>query len=266
MSPWEGGCRGSGPTLAASCNFSFCLKLHLALPAAQGLWGQSCGGSGVLLLPWGSGGGHCSGTSDTSACSTLGAPHSELQGSLSQGRLRVGCAQLSVVLSTLEGSVSCTQQLWGPRGDMDFSGSAVLWPGKQNLFRISALLVWSQLGLKPDLEGAFPDAPISFLAVGATCSSCSGLSCGMGVPGLWGVPGAAWGSAAPTHLLLQALWGGTGPVGSPGLDHLMVVWAHLTELGFPLRAGSLVVFILPRIFLEVFFTRCSKVQPGSVKP
>lgn len=87
----------------------------------------------------------------------------------------MGCAQLSDVLSTLEGTVSCTQQLQGPRGDMDFSGSAVLCLGKQNLFRISAVLVWSQLGLKPELEGMFPDAPISSLAVAATCSSCSSV-------------------------------------------------------------------------------------------
>lgn len=74
-------------------------------------------------------------------------------------------------------------------------------------------------------------------------------------------------SADPTHLLLlQALWDGTGPMGSPGLDHLPVVWDHLTELGFPLRAGSLLVFILCRMVLEVFVSRCLQVQPGSVKP
>lgn len=102
-----------------------------------------------------------------------------------KGRLRVGYAQLSVVLSTLERSVSCTQQLRGPRGDTDFSGSVVLWLGKQNLLRISALVVWSQLGLKPDLEGTSPDAPISFLAGGAACSSCFSMHWAVG----WGFQG-----------------------------------------------------------------------------
>lgn len=145
----------------------------------KGPWDQSSGGSGVLLLPWANAGGqgHCSGSSDTSACSCwLWEPQAQsCRDPCHRGRLRGGCAQLLAVLSTLEGSVSCTQQLWGPRGDMDFSGSAVLWLGKQNMFGISALLVWSQLEPKPDPEGTFPDAPISFLAVGATCSSCSSL-------------------------------------------------------------------------------------------
>lgn len=55
-------------------------------------------------------------------------------------------------------------------------------------------------------------------------------------------------------------------MGSSGLDPLAVVWDHLTELGFPLRAGSPIVFILPRIVLELFVTRCLQVQPGPVKP
>lgn len=53
--PWAGAGRSSGATLAAFCDFSFCPKSHFAPPAAQGPWEQSCGGSGLLLLPWAEG-------------------------------------------------------------------------------------------------------------------------------------------------------------------------------------------------------------------
>lgn len=152
----------------------------------------------------------------------------------------------------------------------------MLWLGKQNLLRIPALLVWSQLGPKPDLEGKFPDAPISFLAVGAACSSCLsvpwGWAVGWGLQGCEGsqeLPGAHPVSPVPHSALLipptfccsRRCWSGTGALGSPGLGPLTVVWGQLTELGFPLRAGSLVVSILPRIVLAAFATRCLQVQP-----
>lgn len=70
--------------------------------------------------------------------------------------------------------------------------------------------------------------------------------------------------ADPAHvLLLQARWEWDRRCGEPGLG-------DLTELGFALSNGwdrtFSPVLILPRFVLTVLFTRCSQVQPGSVKP